>query len=345
MSESTQAQKIQEQPELNTVYPLAVAAPTPMSILARAVADGADLDKIERLMALQEKYERREAEKAFVHALAAFKKNPPEIIKNKKVEYETKSGDKISYKHATLDRVTTLIGGALGDHGLSARWRTVQADGKIRVTCILQHEMGHAEETTLEGPPDDSGMKNPVQRISSTVTFLERYTLLAATGMATRDDADGITFGDAEDMVANLQSAATVEELQDRFNKAYKRAYAAKDKSAMAICIETKDQRKKDLEDPAKRKAREEFDAKWEKRGVNQAGRQMAIGKNNGDLTAADKELEASLANAPATPPPGPQEPEAKKGRGKPKKESKGSRPEDSKPQLPASKDQENLGF
>src|SRR5579864_8139847 len=338
MSESTavpaEIVKVSDQAEMQV---------TPMAMLALAVKQKADIDKISKLMDLQERWEKREAEKAFVAALAAFKKNPPEIIKNKKVSYDTAKG-KTEYKHSTLDRVTTSIGGALGEHGLSARWRTHQEGARIRVTCILQHEMGHAEETTLEASPDDSGSKNPVQAIASTVTYLERYTLLAATGMATRDDSDGITFGDAEDMVNDLRSAATLDELQSRFNKAYKRASAAKDKAAMAIAIETKDQRKRELENPAARKSREEFDAKWEKRGVNMAGRQMAIGKANGDLAAADKELESLATETPMTSSAS-ENSAAPKAKGGTRRATKGPGPEEAKPPAPPPTEQKDMGF
>ena len=45
--------------------------PTPMSILAKAVEMGADVDKLTKLMDLQERWERNEAKKAFDAALAA----------------------------------------------------------------------------------------------------------------------------------------------------------------------------------------------------------------------------------------------------------------------------------
>ena len=51
--------------------------------------------------------------------------------------------------------------------------------------------MGHSESTTLEAAADQSGGKNAIQAIGSTVTYLERYTLLALTGLATHEDDDG----------------------------------------------------------------------------------------------------------------------------------------------------------
>jgi len=43
-----------------------------------------------------------------------------------------------------------------------------------------------------------SGNKNPIQAIASTVSYLERYTLLAITGLTTKDmDDDGKNAGGA----------------------------------------------------------------------------------------------------------------------------------------------------
>lgn len=60
----------------------------------------------------------------------------------------------------------------------------------IRVTCVLTHSRGHSERVWLQAARDDSGNKNSIQAVGSTVTYLQRYTLLAATGMAVQDQRD-----------------------------------------------------------------------------------------------------------------------------------------------------------
>lgn len=59
------------------------------------------------------------------------------------------------------------------------------------MTCKITHIQGHSEETTLLAQPDASGSKNAIQAMGSTITYLERYTLLALTGLATHEDDDG----------------------------------------------------------------------------------------------------------------------------------------------------------
>ncbi len=168
----------------------AVAA-TPAGLLEIAITQGADLDRLEKLMDMQLKWEANEARKAYHLAMSEFKKNAPEIAKDKHVSFKTSKG-KMEYDHASLYNVTNTINKALADNGLSSGWKTEQGNGVVRVTCIITHKLGHSEQTFLEAAPDQSGMKNSIQAVSSTISYLERYTILALTGLATKDmDDDG----------------------------------------------------------------------------------------------------------------------------------------------------------
>ncbi|KKM63965.1 hypothetical protein LCGC14_1506150 [marine sediment metagenome] len=160
-----------------------------MRIITLASADGnIDADKLMKLLEVNERYEANEAKKAYVIAMAEFKKNPPEIIKDRNVNYSTSKGT-TNYNHATLANVTSTINTALSGHGLTASWITAQENG-VKVTCKITHILGHSEETTLTAAPDTSGGKNAIQAIGSTVTYLQRYTLLALTGLATTEQDD-----------------------------------------------------------------------------------------------------------------------------------------------------------
>ena len=164
---------------------------TPDKMLLAAVEQGADLEKLEKLMALQERWEATQAKKAYVSAMSQFKSKPPKLIKNAKVKYKTDRGV-TEYNHATLGHICDAIGKGLGAVGISFRWVTRQENGVISVTCVMTHDLGHSEGTTLHSTPDASGGKNSIQAVGSAVTYLQRYTLLAATGLATEDqDNDG----------------------------------------------------------------------------------------------------------------------------------------------------------
>lgn len=175
------------------------ATVTPSQILQLAMDKGVDLDRLEKLYELQRQWEAHEARKAFTSAMALFKQNPPQIIKDKHVSFQTSRGI-TEYDHATLGAVCDAIIKGLSAVGISHDWDPDTTDPKrIAVTCILTHASGHEKRVTMHGPPDDSGGKNPIQAMSSTVTYLERYTLFAATGIAAMEDDDGRASGKRTD--------------------------------------------------------------------------------------------------------------------------------------------------
>jgi hypothetical protein len=126
--------------------------------------------------------------------MAAFKENPPTVFKDKTADFTTQKG-RTTYKYANLAGVATVIGKELSKHGLSAAWKTEQ-NGKITVTCTITHAMGHSESCSLSADADQTGNKNAIQAVGSTISYLQKYTLLALTGLAADDqDDDGAASG------------------------------------------------------------------------------------------------------------------------------------------------------
>ena len=203
---------------------MTVASPSTslMAIIDRAAKDPQfDVAKLQALLAVKKEWEADEARKAFVVALNGFKEHPPEVLKQAQVAFETKQGGKTGYKHAALDKASEIIGAALAKHGLSHRWDVQQAE-KIKVTCILTHALGHSERVTMEAPADTSGSKNSIQAIGSTVSYLQRYTLFAAAGIAPKNaDDDG-------------RGGGTLIAMDDKAKQAHSAAIAgAKDSKAL----------------------------------------------------------------------------------------------------------------
>lgn len=162
--------------------PTTTPAITPMALLSHAVTNGASMEMIERLMALQERMEARQARKDFDAAIADAKAEIEPVVRNAKGH-----NDK---KYADFAAIARAVDPVISKYGLSYRFRTSQAD-RINVTCILSHKSGHSEETTLSGMPDTSGSKNAIQSIGSTLTYLQRYSLVQALGLAAANDDDG----------------------------------------------------------------------------------------------------------------------------------------------------------
>lgn len=173
-----------------------------LQVIARCAQDPSiDIDRMERLIEIQQRLAAKKAEREFNEAMARFQENAPVITKDKRVYFKSKNGGAdTDYMHATLGNVSSAILAVLGRERISVSWIPEQKDARIFVTCVLKHVGGHETRTVLNGPPDGTGNKNAVQQVVSTITMLERYTLLAATGMATHDqDNDGRTSGSNDD--------------------------------------------------------------------------------------------------------------------------------------------------
>lgn len=191
----------------------------PMGMAMQALSMGMTVADLHSLLALQKDYEANEARKAYVADMAAFKLNPPEIFKTKLVSYGEGA---TSYMHATLGDVCEKIMEGLAQHGFSHRWDTQQqTGGQIFVTCTLTHRLGHSESTTLNSSADTSGKKNNIQAMASAVSYLQRYTLLAASGLATKDmsDDDGRAGGNMGLDTGMRTKEATDEEILDGWIK------------------------------------------------------------------------------------------------------------------------------
>lgn len=163
-----------------------VSEASPEALLAMAVQNGADIGVVERLAALAERFQESRAEREFEVAMTAFQDEVPPIVK-------TKQG--YGYKYEDLARdIIDPIRPIMRKHGLSHRWDTPNTDakeGEVAITCVIAHSGGHKSYTTLSGPYDKSGSKNAIQSIGSVVTYLQRYTLKLALGLAASKDDDG----------------------------------------------------------------------------------------------------------------------------------------------------------
>lgn len=164
---------------------------TPMAMLDRAVSSGASVETLEKLMVLQERWEANQARKAFDNAMAAAKAEIPTISKNREVDFTSPKG-RTNYRHEDLSEIARIVTPILAKHGLSYRYRTASpVNEPVTVTCIVSHRDGYSEENTLTAGRDESGNKNSIQGIGSTITYLQRYTLKAALGLAASSDDDG----------------------------------------------------------------------------------------------------------------------------------------------------------
>lgn len=186
-----------------------------LQVIERAARDPSiDMDKMERLLQMQERIVARQAKAAYADALARLQPTLPIIgergsIKNRDGEVQS--------RYALWEDIVGVITPLLAAHGFSLSFRTGNKDGKIQVTGVLTHREGHSEETMLDLPADTSGSKNAVQAVASSVSYGKRYTAGALLNLRTGEiDDDGRRAGGGKEIeyispeqVANLEALIT----------------------------------------------------------------------------------------------------------------------------------------
>lgn len=162
-----------------------VVEQTPMQFIAQAIQQpDFNVENLEKLMDLQERYEDRQAIRAFNAALANFQDEVPRINRDKK------GGHNIMY--APLDTIMKTIQPFLSKHGLSVRFSTKFFENAqyIEAICTVSHKDGHAEQSTITVPVDSKMVANSSQKMGSANSYAKRYALANALNLAFTEDDD-----------------------------------------------------------------------------------------------------------------------------------------------------------
>lgn len=155
-----------------------------MQMIERVVLNPeADMDKLDKMLDMQERILNRNAKQAFTADLAAMQSELPLV--GKAGEGHNKA------KYAKLEDINEAIRPTLQKYGFAVTFRVKQTDKLLTVIAILSHRLGHSEDTDLMLPLDASGSKNAVQAVGSTISYGKRYALCALLNISTGDDTDG----------------------------------------------------------------------------------------------------------------------------------------------------------
>ncbi|PVZ19961.1 MULTISPECIES: ERF family protein [unclassified Pseudomonas] len=191
-----------------------------MAVISRAAADpSCDIDKLERLMAMHERMQARDAEAEFNAAMAAMQSDIPSIAERGAIVV---NGQKRS-EYATFEDINDVIKPIMQEHGFAITFKVENVAAGLSVTGILMHRAGHRESTTMLLPLDTSGTKNAVQAVGSSTSYGKRYVMSALLNLTTRGEDDD---GHAAVPVATV-TAAQARQLQGLLDKCSDRAKTA----------------------------------------------------------------------------------------------------------------------
>ena len=186
---------------------------SPLSVMMNALNNGMSLDKVEKMMELQERYEKREAEKAYNSAMAEFKKIP--VVINKDMVNE-----QYNSKYSSIGATVNPISPIMAECGLSHKWDfDSETDPKfITGKCVVTHKDGHSDSVSMTCPIDMSGKKNPIQQIKSTRTYIRIETFTSVMGLTSSEDVsdDGNGASPQQKVITNSQYADLTSKIEEK---------------------------------------------------------------------------------------------------------------------------------
>lgn len=230
-------------------------------LIERGYSEKLSIEGMKQLFELRKEIDAEEARKAYFSDFALFQAENVIVIKDMENKQYSTAAKKAMYTSA--GNLVGTVTPFLAKHGFGPSWQISQEGGKIIVTCTLKHRAGHSESATMEGTPDGSGAKNPLQQVKSTRTYLRVCTFEDVCGMASREasvDDDGNGAGKSARMeetdylgtMDNIKGANDKDELRKLFAAACELADAIKDSRSKDDFIKAKNARYRELDKDGK---------------------------------------------------------------------------------------------
>ncbi|TMU18048.1 single-stranded DNA-binding protein [Halomonas sp. ATBC28] len=187
---ATKTNVVNHEPSASSSLQAVPAKPTPhltestaiIQVIERAALNpDVDIDKMERLLQMQERVMDRQSMMAYSAAMAAMQTELPSIEER---------GQANNGCYATLEDIVDTVRPIMQKHGFAVSFRIQTQERGIEVTGVLMHKDGHREETSMLLPADMSGNKNAVQAFGSSISYGKRYVLSALLNITTRGQDD-----------------------------------------------------------------------------------------------------------------------------------------------------------
>jgi hypothetical protein len=165
---------------------------TPLGLVAMAISENADVDKLERLLDLQERFQAGEARKEYYAAMREVQQEVPAVYKDRKNEQTNST-------YATYDAVHVAIVPIYTKHGFSVSHDEQDSphEGETRFRAIVRHVAGHSETFHIDLPLDNVGIKGSVNKTkihakASSASYAKRILEARIFGVACKgEDNDG----------------------------------------------------------------------------------------------------------------------------------------------------------
>lgn len=173
-----------------------------------------DVEKLERLIALQERMLAHDAKAAFDAAFAQMQLEIPEIDERGQIIVK----GQLQSTYALNEDIQAALRPILHKHGFGLGFETEWPDDRtILITGVLTHRYGHTRRSRFKAAGDQSGNKNAIQALASTISYGHRYTTKDLLNVTTRgEDRDGHAPGEPDVQVRNPRSHEPITQPQQQ---------------------------------------------------------------------------------------------------------------------------------
>ncbi|MBV4553096.1 ERF family protein [Pseudomonas sp. SWRI102] len=191
-----------------------------LSTISRLALDPrCDMDKLERLISLQDRMEAKSALEAFNAAFAEMQCEMPSVEKRTENTHTKKM-------YADLDDINYAVRPVMAKFGFGVSFKIVNQANGVSITGILMHKAGHREETTMILPLDAGAGRSAVQSVGSTTTYGKRYVMCALLNITSGDDVDNDGYKEPTDPLVTPVQARQVQALLDKCSETAKGKFA-----------------------------------------------------------------------------------------------------------------------
>jgi hypothetical protein len=229
----------------------APAVRTPSTVLAlieRVTLDPcAGVEKLDRLAAIYERLEAKEAELAFNAAKGRILKKLAgiKIVKNRPVLSDIDNGKQRgtveAFKYAPLEEIDKHLRPLLAEEEMDLSYSDEPCDGGgILIRGRLKHlPSGHYEDSFMPAPLDTTGGKSNVQAVGSTNSFLRRYVACNIFNIVVVGDDDDGTGGTIDEAQAKtILELIKKAKVGPKFLK-YMRAHSVEEAGSLEAAVAT----------------------------------------------------------------------------------------------------------
>lgn len=182
--------------------PVYVRDASPLAILDNAVKCGANVETLERISALAERWQANQAKEQFGRALAAFQAECPPIHKGREAQ-----GGKMRFTYASLDDIEKVVKPIREKHGIAVTYDLRMVDGLMHATCRVRVG-SYSEETVVPVPIPKEMVVGDTQKYGAATSYAKRYALCAALNITVTDE-------DNENNLPQKISQEQIDELND----------------------------------------------------------------------------------------------------------------------------------